>query len=386
MESDAGWLTVSAVRLCSGIGRDFDNAWRGIVEVLDLSNTILLAPNFYLSSDTPTRQADGTLSNWYDPFRNLAWLDFVGWTGGHDPVAPVGLLTGAEGSHCSTYAVYDSLLSALENRATYPNLRHIYLAGHSGGAAFMDRYALVQGPPHDAARDDRTLPSSGRSSLRFVIGNPPSAPYFTADRTNMQPDCPDFDNWPFDVRHPDPPVPAANTSDNVMPRYVRAKLNPNGHLPVDAAGLLARYLSRDVVTLQGDMDTRARYPQGDYACGVLSQGGDNRRDRTYAYWAYKVLVSGGMSEGSIASQAETVRGGPDPRSFWGYDILNKTVRPLITPSPFLSSTLRPAFRHSMCVIAGVGHTDTPLFGSACGRAAFTPAGFSPSMSAPPARP
>lgn len=53
-----------------------------------------------------------------------------------------------------------------------------------------------------------------------------------------------------------------------------------------------RYVSRDVVSLTGDLDTYKNGPFGDQSCKAQKQGGVNRRDRNYAQWAYKNLLAG----------------------------------------------------------------------------------------------
>ncbi len=355
-------MTVVLFYFRSGIGRNFQAAYSGVVGSLDESKTVLVSPNFYSPSDA------SVAGNWYDPTNHLAWANFNAWVGGDDPASP----SDGAGAACSTYDVYDTLLAMLRNRVTYPNLKTIYLSGHSGGGAFMNRYALMQGDLDQAqqglVQDDSSV------DIRFVAANSPSYVYFSADRPSLQQGsraanaCPSYDSWMFSLS-------ASSTGDSGYARYVRAKVAALG---MDTSGLVARFFRRDFTTLQGDLDTRARYPVGDYSCPVLAQGGDNRRDRSYAYWAYKVLLAGGLADGAAGLR------GMDVTKFWGYDVLSRTVQPLVAAAT--GSQQQPAFNHRMCVVPNVGHNDDDMWASRCGKASFTPAGISTSMSAPPLRP
>ncbi|KDN40877.1 hypothetical protein K437DRAFT_295743 [Tilletiaria anomala UBC 951] len=355
-----------AIVIQHGIGRDFQNAWEGIYPIVDGASTVLIAPNFYLPSDSPRMMITGTLSNWFDPAHNLAWANFGSWVGGDDPVAPrntgrssngdSGGWPGA-GAACSTYNVYDAIRTVLHNSTAYPRLRTVYWAGHSGGGAFVSRYALVADDAPDAL------------NMRYVHANAPSFPYFTADRPGqgqgqMQVgSCQGFNSWMYGL-------------DGGFTRYVEAKVTT----PHD---MFKRYIARDVVALQGDMDTRSRYPVGDYECQVLAEGGDNRRDRNYAWWVYKVLLAGAPL---------------DVSQFVGYSVLKPLVRslnlvPTTTPAAYSASSTSAnaggggaVFNHRFCVVPGVGHVDEPMWASTCGKASFMPQGPTPEMSAPPNTP
>ena len=155
----------------SGIGRDFQNAWNGIYPILDQFTTLLVAPNFYLPTDSP-RMINGVYSNWYDPSKNLAWGSFEG--NGQ-----------AAGVACSTYDVYDSIFAAFRNNEAYPNLQTVYFAGHSGGGAFVSRYSAVM---DDAPNDVK---------VKFVSANSPSFPYFTAERPDAPGNCAGYNSWMY---------------------------------------------------------------------------------------------------------------------------------------------------------------------------------------------
>ena len=116
-----------------------------------------------------------------------------------------------------------------------------------------------------------------------------------------------------------------------------------------------RYIARDVVMLQGDLDTQARNPVGDYSCPVLTNGGVNRRDRNYAYWTYKVLLAGANIDVTTWPQYAT-------------------LKPLIPSLNLVRGNSGTSFNHRMCVVKNVGHDDRPMWGSDCGKAGLTPQG------------
>ena len=177
----------SAVVIQHGIGRDFQNAWTGIYPIVNQDNTVLAAPNFYLPSDSP-RMVGKNFNNWYDPLNNFAWADFASWVGGDDPVGPQGGAAGGSrgaGTACSTYDVYDALLESFQNTTAYPNLKTVYWAGHSGGAAFLSRYSVI-------AQD-----SPPGFNMRYLTANSPSFLYFTPQRPVNPVNCANYDNWMF---------------------------------------------------------------------------------------------------------------------------------------------------------------------------------------------
>lgn len=311
--------TRRAIVIQHGIGRDMDNAWSDVRSALALEgrvgDTLVLAPNFYLGSDR---------GRWFDPDLMYSWSGFDAWVGGAD----------AEGTNdTSTYDLYDYLRHLLLDRARYPDLREIVFAGHSGGGAAMTRYGMV-------AQDW----TSRYAAVRYVVANAPSFLYFTHDRP--RPVCEGFNEYMYGM---DWPV-----------RYVDEKLAQlQGRQ--DARALARRFFARPLVMLQGDLDTYARYPVGRYGCGVLAQGGKDRRERSYAYWVYKVLLSGiSVAHPRVGGEARWRE-----LRFHGRAKLEESVEPWGRQG---GDTW--VFNHDFCHVLRTGHVGGDMWKSACGRAAL----------------
>lgn len=330
-----------AVVVQHGIGRDMDHAWRDVYSALNDSergSTLILAPNFYLASDAGPGHGRG---RWFDPDTMHAWADFDAWVGGSD----------ALNSSVSTYDLYDALRAHLLDRRRYPALEQVVFAGHSGGGATMTRYSLF------AADWPKVTPSLALASrlkihavpsVRYVVANAPSFLYFTPDRPQTPP-CPDAGRYMYGL---DQPV-----------RYVRTRLALDKLSDRDPRFLVRRWLARPLVMLQGDQDTYARYPVGRYGCEVLSQGGKDRRERSYAYWVYKVLLAGlPLTHAKVGGQQRW-----KSLAFVGRDHLEASVTPW--------GTSDWSFAHDFCHVLNVGHVGGEMWRSSCGRAALLGAGI-----------
>jgi hypothetical protein len=198
-------------------------------------------------------------SSYYQPAQNLAW-DALG-TGdlasnsqysGADAAAPSSGPYSLSGSQCSSFQVFDSLLSDFADRSKYPLLSQVFVVGHSAGAGMVLRYAQLSS---DTA--------AGTVPVRYVGANAASHAYFTTDR---------------------PLAPASNcTTYNTyqwgfassFPRYVAQRVSTLG----GATAIFRRFVARDVVTMTGDSDTYALFHYGAQDCNVQAQGGVDRRDR-----------------------------------------------------------------------------------------------------------
>ena len=124
-----------------------------------------------------------------------------------------------------------------------------------------------------------------------------------------------------------------------MPRYVAAK-NPGG---VDA---FKQWIGQDITLMTGDYDTYSRDQTGDQSCPVQAQGGQNRRDRGYAFWAYINLLGGTST---------------DVSAFYGYGGLKQAG---------VKSVGVGSFGARYCVVDQVAHDNDAMFASDCGRAAI----------------
>ena len=151
----------------------------------------------------------------------------------------------------SSFQVIDEIFKRLADRAIFPNLRMIVLAGHSAGGQFVQRYAAVgQG---EALIADTPI------HVRYVVANPSTYLYVTDDRavasSTFAPfdagSCPTFNRWNYGMQTEVPPYVSSQRS---------------------AAQWEADYLKRDVVYLLGTEDDAADADGLDRSCGAEAQG------------------------------------------------------------------------------------------------------------------
>lgn len=212
--------------------------------------TLVVVPQFLASADVEHHHTQAAQAARADC---LHW-EWTAWMGGFDARGPAPL---------SSFDVLDALAEQLADRARYPALREIVIAGHSGGAQVAHRHAILSGAPERCAQRG--------VAVRFVIANPSSYVYF--DSLRPQPDgvfgpadfaaCPGVDDWKYGMRK--------------LPRYAAAS--------PDAAAFERRYVEREVVYLAGSRDCDAAHPALDRSCAANAQG-PHRLARARAYYAY----------------------------------------------------------------------------------------------------
>jgi hypothetical protein len=206
-------------------------------------DTIFIAPQFLTDLDVASHRLGGDVLQW-----RLGSLGSAG-----EAVSP---------ARISTFEVLDAVVSRLADRAMFPALARIVLAGHSGGGQMAHRYALV-GHGHDIA-------ARAGIPVRYVVANPSSYLYFSDDRPTpdgrLRPfdaaSCPDFNRWRYGLRG--------------APGYVRR---------ARTAELEDAYARRDVVYLLGTADTDPNHFELDKTCMGEAQG-PNRHARGLAYVRY----------------------------------------------------------------------------------------------------
>jgi len=166
----------------------------------------------------------------------------------------------------SSFEVLDAILRRLAERHRFPALRHVVIAGHSGGGQVVQRYAVVtSGEPILIERG---------IAIRYVVANPSSYVYFDELRPSaaetFEPSdatrCPHFNDWKYGLVN--------------APAY--AKLGVDG---ISATTLEAAYARRDVVTLLGGDDCDPLHPALDTSCAANAQG-RHRLERGRAYTRY----------------------------------------------------------------------------------------------------
>jgi hypothetical protein len=204
--------------------------------------TLLIAPDFFA---TPDIGAD-------DPQRFPFWK-VMGWPGGEDSInAP----------HVSSFRVFDDLLTLVADKAHFPSLTSVVIAGHSDGAAFVQRYAVLN-------KVHRKFQSAG-VDLRYVIANSPSYLYFTPERPTGHSfalynsgTCSSYNDYRYGT-------------DRIIP-YAGGRSGQQ---------LFVRYASRDVTYLLGAEDKDPNHRVLDKSCGAEAQG-SSRLKRGLAYIRYE---------------------------------------------------------------------------------------------------
>lgn len=206
-------------------------------------DTLLVTPQFLADPDIPAHDL---------PPDTLRWT-VEGWMGGEPATAPAPV---------SSFEALDAILARLSDRALFPNLAQIVVAGHSGGGQVAQRYAAAF--KHDAGLAQEKI------RVRFVVANPSSYVYFSSDRPTLDGGfapadpqaCPNVDRWKYGLA--DRPPYAADR---------------------DGAALEAAYVARDVVMLLGDRDVNPDHPALDKSCAAEAQG-PYRLARGRAYFDY----------------------------------------------------------------------------------------------------
>lgn len=201
------------------------------------ATTLVIAPQFLNQNDSARHALPATLLRW----QGNAWM------AGEPAAGPVAI---------SAYAVLDALLQRLQDRRLFPALKEVVIAGHSGGAQVVQRYALTTG-------NHPELKTLG-IGLRFVIANPSSYAYFDATRpVAFEPvSCPGFNDWKYGL--------------NRLPAYAA------GQSP---AQLEQGYVARDITYLLGQQDTDPNHPALDKSCAAETQGA-YRLVRGHNYFDY----------------------------------------------------------------------------------------------------
>lgn len=288
-----------------GSGRNFNDYFSSIRNVVGDAG-VIIAPNFYATSDS---------GEWFQPAKNLAWRS-NDWFNGDDAIAPSGV------SSCSSFDVYDSILALVRDRSKFPNVSRVFIVAHSGGASMMAKYGMLR-------------PNTG---ARYVLANSPSMPYFTTARPNAPTGCSNYNSFGYGWAGP-------------LNRYVSAR-TPGGQQA------FRNWITQDITLMTADLDTYSRDASGDQSCPVQAQGGQNRRDRGYAFWAYINLLGGTST---------------DVSQYYGYDSLKQQGVSSLGASRF-------GARH--CVVDNVGHDNYAMFASDCGRAAINGASSIPAGPGP----
>ncbi len=229
----------------------FDLSMRAAKSSNALSDTVIIAPQILTSGDSARHDLAANVARWKSDT----------WVGGDAGKAPFAI---------SSFEVIDGIIAVLSDRTRFPHLERIVIAAHSGGAQFIQRYAVV-------GRADQVLtaaglqpyadgvePSAGTNNVmrvRYVVANPSSYVYFDSGRPKPVERCAEFNHWRYGMVDPVP--------------YVRG----------DNKALEQRYLTRRVVYLAGGNDVDPNHSALDKSCMGEAQGA-NRLERSVNYFSH----------------------------------------------------------------------------------------------------
>jgi pimeloyl-ACP methyl ester carboxylesterase len=207
-------------------------------------STIMIVPQFLADLDVEAHRLSADTLRW----------SLEGWEGGDAAEGP---------APASSFDALDAVLARLADRHLFPDLKQVVVAGHSGGGQVVQRYAIAgKGEAALKARD---------IAVRYVVANPSSYAYFSADRPEPQiaAACPGYNNWKYGMA--------------ARPPYLAS---------TSAAELEQRYVARRVIYLLGTRDTNPNHPALDKSCMAEAQG-PYRYARGHSYAAAMAARDGG---------------------------------------------------------------------------------------------
>lgn len=195
------------------------SAEKAAAQAGQLGTTLIIAPQFLNEQDVARHTLPNDLLRW----QGNDWMA-GGLSAGPNPV--------------SSFQVLDDIVARVSDRQQFPEVKEIVIAGHSGGAQVVQRYALLAHGQY-------------RIEPRFVIANPSSYAYFDAQRPMAfdAASCPGFNRWKYGLQD--------------LPAYAA------GQTP---ARLEENYIKRDIVYLLGQQDIDPEHPALDKGCEAQTQG------------------------------------------------------------------------------------------------------------------
>jgi pimeloyl-ACP methyl ester carboxylesterase len=207
--------------------------------------TIMIVPQFLAGIDVDAHHLAPDTLRW----------TLEGWEGGDPALGP---------APASSFDALDAILERLADQHLFPNLRQVVVAGHSGGGQVVQRYAI-------AAKGETALTRQG-VAIRYVVANPSSYAYFSAERPepSIAASCPGYDNWKYGMA--------------ARPPYLAGPA---------VASLEQAYVARQVIYLLGTRDTNPNHPALDKTCMAEAQG-PYRFARGHAYVATMQARNAGM--------------------------------------------------------------------------------------------
>jgi CubicO group peptidase (beta-lactamase class C family) len=216
-----------------------------------LDDTVLIAPHFRANAGGCRDKTEPAEYGW----------TCEDWKTGHAAA------NSATGRPAHSFDFVDALTGLLNNRARFPDLAEIIVAGHSAGGQFVQRYAA-------------TTQASSRVPVRYIVANPSSYMYLTDQRMSRRGVC---DAKGQCTGRFQPFWDAENCT--TFNRYKHGLEMLSGYASqAGAAKIAAQFPKRDVTYLVGELDTQLD-SNLESSCSANAQG-PNRRERGTIYWNY----------------------------------------------------------------------------------------------------
>ncbi|CCD90961.1 conserved exported hypothetical protein [Bradyrhizobium sp. ORS 375] len=208
------------------------------------ATTLLVVPQFLAKRDVKAHRLPPEILRW----------TLEGWQGGDAAIGP---------QPVSSFEALDAILAHLADRALFPALTEVVIAGHSGGGQVVQRYAI-------AGRGETAL-TQRQIAVRYVVANPSSYAYFSTERPEpaIAASCSGYDRWKYGMAD--------------RPAYLATPTS---------AELERTYVGRRVIYLLGVRDTDPDHPALDKSCMAEAQGA-TRYERGHSYAAAMASRDGG---------------------------------------------------------------------------------------------
>ena len=223
-----------AIVVVHGTDGNADSYFRAVTKAAALAGqaetTLIVAPRFLEDGDRDKPEPG-----------EFFWSRGSDWRAGdpsnHDTLPPV-----------SSFDLMSRVIAKIADPANFPNLRDLFLTGHSAGGQFIQRYAI--GQPDD--------PAFAALRVTYVVANPSAYLYLDARRPVAE------QAGVFAI----PPRAGCQTN-----RFKYGFEQLNDYFKRQAVDdMIARYRTRDVVYLLGESDNDPNAHNLSRTCAARAQG------------------------------------------------------------------------------------------------------------------